>query len=56
MHSTSTLVMSVKIYNKLPEAIKNEQKFNIFINKLKQYLIQKCYYNINEYFNDKLNE
>lgn len=56
IHSTSTLVMSVKIYNKLPDAIKNEVKFNIFINKLKQLLIRKCYYNVNEYLNDKLNK
>lgn len=54
MHSNSTFVMSIKIYNKLPEIIKNLSKYNIFINKLKIFLETKCYYSISEYLNDKL--
>lgn len=45
--------MSIKIYNKIPDIIKDQQKTNTFINKLKDFLISKCYYNINEYLNDK---
>lgn len=53
MHSSGTHVMSIKIYNKLPEDIKNIDKNNIFTNKLKQLLITKSYYTIDEYLNDK---
>lgn len=54
MHSTSPYVMSTKIYNKLPKLIKEEEKINIFLKKLKLFLINKCYYSINEYLNDRL--
>lgn len=54
MHSSSTYVMSIKLYNKLPEKIKNISKYSSFINKLKIFLLNKVYYNINEYLSDKL--
>ena len=53
IHSTSPLVMSIKMYNMLPEAIREEKKLHLFTNKLKKMLISKCYYNVNEYLNDK---
>lgn len=54
MHSDSAYVMSIKLYNKLPEPIRNIDKYNIFMNKLKTFLIDKSYYSVNEYLNDKL--
>ncbi|KAF9824854.1 hypothetical protein SFRURICE_018272, partial [Spodoptera frugiperda] len=47
------LVMSIKIYNKLPETLRNEKKIHVFTNKLKKILISKCYYNVKEYLDDK---
>lgn len=44
---------AVKIYNKLPQTIKNEIKFKIFKNKLKLTLKNKCYYSLEEYYLDK---
>lgn len=52
-HSSSPLVMSIKIYNKLPDSIKSISNDNHFTNKLKELLIRKCYYNISEYLEDK---
>ncbi|KAF9811204.1 hypothetical protein SFRURICE_002573 [Spodoptera frugiperda] len=46
-------VMSIKIYNKLPETLRNEKKIHVFTNKLKKILISKCYYNVKEYLDDK---
>lgn len=54
MHSSSAYVMSIKIYNKLPEEIKSINKYNTFINKLKLFLICKSYYNVTEYLNERL--
>ncbi|KAF9814724.1 hypothetical protein SFRURICE_014819 [Spodoptera frugiperda] len=45
----SPYYMAVKIFNKLPEQIKEEPKFNTFNRKLKEYLIQKCFYTVAEY-------
>lgn len=55
MHSSSAFVTSIKIYNKLPEYIKNTESNNIFTNKLKRFLLDKSYYTIDEYFKDKYN-
>lgn len=53
IHSSSPLVMSIKIYNKLPETLRNEKKIHVFTSKLKKILISKCYYNVKEYLDDK---
>lgn len=53
MHSSSPYSMSIKIYNKLPEYLKQIEKTNIFINKVKQFLINKSYYSLDEFLNDK---
>lgn len=45
--------MSVKIYNVLPETIKNEKKLHLFVNKLKKLLLKKAYYSVDEYLCDK---
>jgi hypothetical protein len=42
--------MAIKVYNKLPVDIKSCQTFTLFSKRIKQYLINKCLYNINEYF------
>lgn len=52
LNSCSTFSSSIKIYNKLPDILKNEKSDIIFTKKLKQFLINKCYYNINEYYID----
>lgn len=52
IHSHGTYAMSVKIYNKLPTKIKTEAKNTIFIRLLKEYLVHKCYYSINEYLEE----
>ncbi|KAF9813756.1 hypothetical protein SFRURICE_007911 [Spodoptera frugiperda] len=43
----------IKIYNVLPETIKNEKKLHLFINKLKKLLLKKAYYSVDEYLCDK---
>lgn len=53
LHSSSPFSMSIKIYNKLPEDLRNQNKTNIFLNQLKQYLIKKSYYTVHEYLTDK---
>lgn len=55
LHSSSPYSMSIKIYNKLPEDIKQQNKTSIFLNKLKQYLIKKSYYTVDEYLTDTFN-
>lgn len=52
-HSSSPLAMSIRIFNKLPDSIKNIQDEKPFINKLKQLLINKCYYSISDFLDDK---
>lgn len=53
MHSTSPLIMSIQIYNKLPNEIRQETKISIFINKLKRFLVLKAYYTVKEFLDDK---
>lgn len=53
MHSDSTYTMSVKVYNKLPDRIKSEKKHNTFI-KIREFLINKSYYTLREYLEEKL--
>lgn len=48
----SVVFMSRKIYNKMPKTLKDLDD-NIFRTKLKQLLINKCYYNINDFMTDK---
>lgn len=40
---------TAKIYNKIPEDIKNIEDFKKFKLKLKKYLMEKQYYGLNEY-------
>jgi hypothetical protein len=54
LHLSSTQAMAVKIYNNLPEQLRNLEKDIEFLNKLKTTLLQKAYYTIEEYLSDKL--
>lgn len=54
MHSDATYTMSVKVYNKLPDRIKTEKKHNTFIKILREFLINKSYYTLREYLEEKL--
>lgn len=53
--SAGPYAMTIKAYNKLPNYIKAEPDANIFINLLKKFLQDKCYYELNEFFNDTTN-
>lgn len=53
LHSSGALVMSIKIYNKLSEQMREEEKDTVFINNLKKLLIQKAYYSVKEYLEDE---
>ena len=46
------LHMGIKIYNKLPEAIKNKSTVTSFRNSLKKYLQLKVFYRLDDYLND----
>lgn len=50
--SSSPHVMTIKIYNHLPNSIKDIHQPSHFNRNLKAYLINKCYYNIQEFFQD----
>lgn len=52
LHSTSPYVASIKIYNKIPNDIRREENDKIFIKRVKNLLIQNCYYSLNDFFND----
>lgn len=49
---TGPHLMVIKIYNNIPNYIKNVQNNIAFIKMLKIHLINKCYYNMNEFFED----
>ena len=46
--------MTIKIFNKLPTDLSNKEQYKQFVNKLKTYLLDKCYYDLNEYLKDTL--
>lgn len=49
----SSRVQSVNLFNKLPAELKNIQNVNMFKNKLRAMLLNKAYYSIDEYCNDR---
>lgn len=51
MYGSGPYSMCIKIFNKLPEEIQAEDSFPTFTNKLKSYLLSKCYYSLKEYLN-----
>lgn len=54
LHANSPYVMSIKIYNKLPEKIKEEADNKKFIKIVKELLMKKAYYTVKEFLSDKL--
>lgn len=44
--------MAPTIFNKLPKAIRDAQDIQLFKTKLKNYLLDKIYYSVNEYLSD----
>jgi hypothetical protein len=44
--------MAVKIYNKIPKYIQDETKETLFRKSLKEYLIKKCYYTLQEFLDE----
>jgi hypothetical protein len=53
LHSNSPNVMCIKIFNKISNEIKDQTSDKIFNNQIKTLLINKSYYNLNEFFDDK---
>lgn len=45
--------MAIRIYNKIPNKIKNIDKITLFNKQLQQFLVLKCYYSLQEFFDDK---
>lgn len=52
--SSSPHFMAIKIYNKLPNSIKSIENANLFNNKLKMYLVNNCFYSLDEFFSSDL--
>lgn len=50
VYSNSIFCMSIKIYNKLPQKLNS---IAIFKRKLKDFLIQKAYYSVKEFLEEK---
>ena len=46
---TAPCYSAANLFNKLPDEIKNINSSNIFKNKLKDFLLNKAYYNVKEY-------
>jgi hypothetical protein len=42
----------IKAYNKLPKNLKEIREYNRFSKSLKLFLLEKCYYDINEYYSE----
>lgn len=53
LYMKSPYYRCIKIYNKIPETIKSENRMNVFYNNLKKLLINKCYYHWNEFMIDE---
>lgn len=50
----SVYCMGSKLFNKIPKSLKECNNINIFKSKLNAFLINKCYYNVKEFLNDKI--
>ena len=48
------LCMCIRLYNKLPENLRNIKDYKIFRKAVKQMLISSCFYSVDEYLNCKL--
>jgi hypothetical protein len=50
IHETGPYSMSVKLYNTLPKHIKEIDKYDKFVTTLTDFLYEKCFYRLNEYY------
>jgi hypothetical protein len=48
--------MLARIWNQLPENLKAIENVKLFTKKLKQFLLDKMFYDMHEFFSCKLNE
>jgi hypothetical protein len=48
----SVINMGIKIHNNLPSEWKRIENFKVFKNKLKSYLLQNCFYSLQEFFSN----
>lgn len=53
MYYKSPYCTAIKIYNKVPESLKSEPKLHTFIKKLKDCLIKKSYYTLDEFLTER---
>ena len=53
LYNSKPSVAGCIFYNKLPNSIKQLDNKNLFIRELKNLLINRCYYSIDDYMNDK---
>jgi hypothetical protein len=49
----SVINMEIKLHNNLPTEIKRIENFKDFKNKLKFFLLQNCFYSLQEFFSGK---
>ena len=54
LYKNSIFVMAPKLYNKLPKCIRSEENVSHFKKKLFLFLVEKTYYSIEDFLNDKL--
>jgi len=52
LHETLPFQAGVKLINRLPDNIKNVHNLRLFKIKLKQYLLNKSYYSVEEFMED----
>lgn len=52
LHRRNSFIMAIKVYNKLPNHFK-DFPLVVFKRKLTQWLLEKCFYDINEFMNHK---
>lgn len=45
--------MAIRIYNEIPDDLKDITAINIFKSKLTKWLLSNCFYTINEFLNKK---
>lgn len=53
MHSSGPFIMCLKIYNKVPLIIRNEINIDKFMKSLRKYLIQKSFYTLQEFLENR---
>jgi hypothetical protein len=48
----SVINIGIKIHNNLPSELKRIENFKVFKNKLKSYLLQNCFYSLQEFYSN----